>query len=111
MLSCAGVCRAAQPFFAVLLQKTFPHRPIIVVVEDLKTQESFQQDIETWLQVESEVQGPKSKLAGFQPSTFNLLFYPPWEVFPHEGKLLHADTISDRLQTLVALTAESKVQS
>ena len=106
MLSCPGVCRAVQPFFAVLLQKIFPHRPIVVAVEDLKTQESFQQDIETWLQVESEVQDPKSKLAGFQPSTFNLqpLFYPPWEVLPHEGKLPHADTISDRLQTLVALS-------
>ena len=121
MLSCAGVCRAAQPFFAVLLQKNFSDRPIVVVVEDLKTQESFQQDIETWLQVESKVQSPKSEVqssaieqgkggsttsANFQPSTFNLqpLFYPPWEVFPHEGKLPHADTISDRLQTLVALS-------
>ena len=143
-LSCAGVCRAAQPFFAVLLQKISPHRPIVIVVEDLKTQESFQQDIETWLQIESKVQSPtcragakrrreskvqlaaperseggspKSKLADFQPSTFNPgfaggyaeaglqpLFYPPWEVLPHEGKLPHADTISDRLQTLVALS-------
>jgi hypothetical protein len=51
VLSCAGVSRAAQPFFAVLLQKIFPHRPILIVAEDLKTQESFQQDIETWLQV------------------------------------------------------------
>ena len=56
-----------------------------MVAEDLKTQESYQQDIETWL--------------GSSP-----LFYPPWEVFPHEGKLPHADTISDRLQTLVALS-------
>jgi transcription-repair coupling factor (superfamily II helicase) len=122
-LSCAGVCRAAQPFLAVLLQKNFPHRTIVIVVEDLKTQESFQQDIETWLQVESKVQGPKSKLKDFQPSTLNPgfaggyaeaslqpLFYPPWEVFPHEGKLPHADTISDRLQTLVALTDNSKLK-
>jgi transcription-repair coupling factor (superfamily II helicase) len=121
-LSCAGVCRAAQPFFSVLLQKIFSHRPIVVVVEDLKTQESFQQDIETWLQVESKVQlaaperseggSPKSKLADPQPSTLNFqpLFYPPWEVFPHEGKLPHADTISDRLQTLVALSDNSKLK-
>ena len=33
----------------------------------------------------------------------SLLFFPEWEVFPHEGKLPHADVISDRLQTLVAL--------
>ncbi|MGA3162987.1 MAG: transcription-repair coupling factor [Verrucomicrobiota bacterium] len=98
VLSCAGVSRAAQPFFAVLLQKIFPHRPIVVVAEDLKTQESFQQDIETWLQIEAKV--PSSPL-----------FYPAWEVLPHEGKLPHADTISDRLQTLVALADNSKLKT
>ena len=80
-LSCAGVSRAAQPFFAVLLQKIFPNRPILIVAEDLKTQESFQQDIETWLQAGSEVQlaalerseggSPKPKVADPQPSTLN----------------------------------------
>ncbi len=88
VLSCAGVCQAAQPFFAVLLQKISPGRPLVVVAPDLKTQERYQQDIETWL--------------GASP-----LFYPPWEILPHEGKLPHADTISDRLQTLVALSEKS----
>jgi transcription-repair coupling factor (superfamily II helicase) len=86
VLSCAGVCQAAQPFLAVLLQAILPQRPFVIVAPDLKTQENFQQDIETWL--------------GSSP-----LFYPPWEILPHEGKLPHADTISDRLQTLVALSA------
>jgi transcription-repair coupling factor (superfamily II helicase) len=74
-----------------LLSKIFPQRPIVVVTENLKAQENFQQDLETWLA---------------QPSTLNpqLLFYPAWETFPHEGKLPHADVISDRLQTLVALS-------
>ena len=108
MFSCTGVSRAAQPFFAVLLQKIFLHRPIVVIVEDLKTQESFQQDIETWLQVESKVQSPKSKVEEVPPSP---LFYSAWEVFPHEDKLPHADTISDRLQTLVALTDNSKLKT
>jgi transcription-repair coupling factor (superfamily II helicase) len=85
VLSGAGVCQAAQPFFAALLRKIFPRRPIIVVTDGLKTQESFQQDLETWL--------------GSPP-----LFYPAWEILPHEGKLPHADTISDRLQTLVVLS-------
>ena len=31
------------------------------------------------------------------------LFYPAWEILPHENKLPHADTITDRLQTVVAL--------
>ena len=39
------------------------------------------------------------------------LFFPPWEILPHEGKLPHADVISDRLQTLVALADESAVHS
>jgi transcription-repair coupling factor (superfamily II helicase) len=114
-LSCAGVCRAAQPFFAVLLQNIFPHRPIVVVVEDLKTQESFQQDIETWLQIsrESEVEGREPNDANSQPSTLDPrpLFYSAWEVLPHEGKLPHADTISDRLQTLVTLADNSKLKT
>jgi transcription-repair coupling factor (superfamily II helicase) len=91
-LSVSGVCASAQPFFAALLHNIFPNRPIVIVTSDLKTQENFQQDIETWL--------------GSPP-----LFYPPWEIFPHEGKLPHADVISDRLQTLVALANKSKAQS
>jgi transcription-repair coupling factor (superfamily II helicase) len=33
------------------------------------------------------------------------LFYPAWEVLPHEGKHPHADIISDRLEMLVTLTS------
>jgi transcription-repair coupling factor (superfamily II helicase) len=32
-------------------------------------------------------------------------------VLPHEARLPHADVISERLETLVALTGESKIQS
>jgi transcription-repair coupling factor (superfamily II helicase) len=88
-LAFSGVAPSAQPFFAALLQQIFPQRPIVVVTENLKTQESFQQDLETWL--------------GALP-----LFYPAWEILPHEDKLPHADIISDRLQTLVALADNSK---
>ena len=91
----SGVAASAQPFFAALLQKLFPLRPIVIVTKNLKTQESFQQDMETWL----------------QPSTFNPLFYPAWEILPHEDKLPHADIISDRLQTLVALSDNSKLKT
>ncbi len=83
-LSVSGVCTSAQPFFAGLLRQLFPKRPIIVITPDLKTQENVQQDIETWL-----VQLPTADS--------QLLFYPAWEIFPHEGKLPHADVISDRL--------------
>jgi transcription-repair coupling factor (superfamily II helicase) len=84
-LTCTGVAQAAHPFFAALLQTIFPQRPIIVVTENLKTQECFQQDLETWL--------------GSSP-----MFYPSWEIFPHEGTLPHADVISERLQTLVSIS-------
>ena len=111
VLSGDGVCQAAQPFLAVLLQNLFPRRPLVIVAPDLKTQESFQQDIETWLSAgretrdESRGQEPPGE-SGPRFSTLEprLLFYPAWEVLPHEGRLPHADTISDRLQTLVELT-------
>jgi len=116
VLPIPGVCQAAQPFLAVLLQKMFPQRPFVIVAPDLKTQESFQQDIETWLSVcretrdEGRGQNPPNH-TGFRSSTFDHrpFFYPAWEVLPHEGKLPHADTISDRLQTLVALADNSKL--
>ena len=108
MLTCAGVSQAAQPFFAVLLQIFSPQRPIVIVTDNLKTQESFQQDIETWL---DEVRGQKCEVRTEQPPTSHLsprpFFYPAWDVLPHEGKLPHADTISDRLETLVALSLDA----
>src|SRR5580698_7968851 len=41
-----GVATSAQPFFAALLQKVFPRRPIVAVTENLKTQESCHHDLE-----------------------------------------------------------------
>jgi hypothetical protein len=115
VLTCAGVSQAAQPFFAVLLQNFFPQRPIVIVTDNLKTQESFQQDIETWLSSgrASSVERRGQNGPGSRPSTFDLrpLFYPAWDVLPHEGKLPHADTISDRLETLVQLSRLSTLNS
>jgi len=127
VLSCNGISPAAQPFFAALLRHLFPKRPIVLVTEGLRMQESAHQDLATWLAVEAEVQSPKSKVrspeAAFvgqehgsritphaSPSP-QPLFYPAWEVLPHEGTLPHADVISERLETLVVLTEGSKVQS
>jgi len=91
VLSCTGQPGCAA-VFSPFCSKNFPQRPIVVVVEDLKTQESFQQDMETCckLQVAS-CSCPDAE----KTSTFNLqlqlLFYPAWEVLPHEGKLPHAE--------------------
>ena len=92
VLPCPGISPAARPFFAACLQRLFPHRPVVIVTENLKTQESFQQDLETWL--------------GASP-----LFYPAWETLPHEDKLPHADVISERLETLVALSSPSQLKA
>jgi transcription-repair coupling factor (superfamily II helicase) len=100
VLSCPGVAASAQPFLAALLRRFFPGRPIILVAENLKTQESYHQDLETWLQAGD------AKSAGDSPAAAaNLLFHPAWETLPQDGKLPHSDIISERLQTLVALAA------
>ncbi len=104
---------AAQPFFAALLRELFPDRPIVAVTDNLKTQEYFQQDLETWARVGSTIQSPPSTAV---PSSIlhppsSPLFYPAWEVLPHEARLPHADVISDRLQTLVALVSDFGLQT
>lgn len=109
-LSFAGVCRSAQPFFAVLLQRIFPERSIVVVTEGVKSQENFHQDIETWLRINnpSEIDRGDSSLSKKATASPPALFYPAWETLPHEAKLPHADVISERLETLVALSSNEK---
>jgi transcription-repair coupling factor (superfamily II helicase) len=110
-LSVPQVTPPAQPFVAAMLRHIFPTRPIVVVTENLKAQESAQQDLETWLQagrepnVESREPESPAIATSPRPSTLNPrpLFYPAWEILPHENKLPHADVISDRLETLVYL--------
>ncbi len=114
-----GVSAAAQPFFAAWLHHRFPQRPIVVVTDNLKSQESFQQDLETWLaagrgsKVESRGQPAANADSGPRPSALDprLLFYPAWENLPHDGKLPHADVISERLETLVALVSDVRLQT
>jgi len=113
-LSFSGVAASARPFFAAWLRHLFPQRPVVIVTENLKAQESFQQDLETWLQAAGcwlLVEPNANTTGNFQPATCHPLFYPAWEVLPQEGKLPHADVISDRLQTLVALAGDSKLKN
>ena len=100
-LTCPGVAPSAQPFFVALLQRLFPRRPIVLVAENLKSQESLYQDLETWLPLAC----PKPADGTPPAPAGHLLFHPAWESLPQDGKLPHADVISDRLQTLVALSA------
>jgi transcription-repair coupling factor (superfamily II helicase) len=84
---------------------------VVLVAESLKTQESFQQDAATWLQVEScRLKVAKQALdPNAKPSSCSPLFYPAWETLPHEARLPHPDVIGDRLESLVALSQRAKV--
>lgn len=75
----------------------------MIVVAGVKAQERADQDIRTWLRLrfESEL-GPEKRVA--DSAAAGVCFYPAWEVLPHESKLPHSDVISERLETLVALS-------
>jgi transcription-repair coupling factor (superfamily II helicase) len=122
-LLCPGVSAPAQPFLAALLHRRFPTRQIVVVTDSLKSQEWFQQDVETWLRAttlpeERAFSNPPEPTAASRGQTkrgfsgrsglagFPTLFYPAWELLPHEAKLPHSDVIADRLETLVQLSSD-----
>jgi len=87
VLSLPDVSEGGQPAVAALLSHLFPMRTVVVVTDGLKRQEIVQQDLETWMK-----------------DSGRPFFYPAWEVLPHESRLPHADVISERLETLAALT-------
>jgi transcription-repair coupling factor (superfamily II helicase) len=91
-----GVASSAQPFLAVLCKTLFPNRLVLVIAEGLKTQETFEQDIATWLQIECD-----GKAGDANPPS--PLFFPEWQTLPHDSRLPHVDVISDRLHTLTEL--------
>ena len=92
---------------------------MLIVAGGVKKQESFYQDLETWWRVgagqfEAAGQtggGRKTRSAPAAAKTgpegngllSSLLFFPAWDISPSDAKLPHADTISERLQTLLAL--------
>ena len=83
---------------------------MIVVTDNLKTQESVHQDIQTWWRMAAEGWRSGDAQPGETPSRAggSALYYPAWETLPHEDRLPHADVISERLETLVALAAWAK---
>ncbi len=93
-VSCAGVDGAARPFLVALLCRLLPRHGFVFITEGIKAQEILQQDLETWLGWAGEAGRP--------------LFYPEWEVLPHENRLPHADVIGERLEALQALASGGK---
>ena len=114
VFTCNGVSCAAQPFVCVLLSRHFPNRPVLAVTEGTKTQERFHQDVDTWLgfgRKETKPKGAGKEKSGAKKSgeaIHSALFYPAWETLPHESQLPHADVISERLETLIALSTTDR---
>ena len=77
-----SVADSGKPFIVALLSQ-LSKRPVLIVAEDLKTQEAIFNDLQAFL--------PEA------------LFYPAWETLPHENVLPHVDIISDRLKVLTDL--------
>ncbi|MFN2120036.1 MAG: hypothetical protein ACK2T0_06570 [Anaerolineales bacterium] len=127
-MSLHGIGAGAQPFLAALVRHVFPGRTVVVVTEGLRTQEGMQQDLATWMAVaqqqgqgqKSENRNPKTEgrpkaeirrtEADAQPGRLHRqpVFYPAWDVLPHETRLPHVDVISERLETLVRLAGKSE---
>jgi transcription-repair coupling factor (superfamily II helicase) len=109
VLSFLNADAAAHPFLAVLLIRLFPDRPLVLVTDNLKTQESFQQDVETWLGTKGAISRETGGMDSVPTSSAHLslrpFFYPSWEILPHEARLPHVDVISERLETLSALAS------
>jgi transcription-repair coupling factor (superfamily II helicase) len=81
------IAGAAHPFLAAFVAAKSKAPAVVLVAETLKQQEAYHNDLNTWLAARGQA----------------ARFYPAWDILPHERKLPHADIISDRLETLVAL--------
>jgi transcription-repair coupling factor (superfamily II helicase) len=88
-VSAAEVAPAGRPFLAAWLATQQPGRTLLLITDTLRAQETAHADLTTWM-----------ALLGMEGKP---LFFPAWEILPHESKLPHADIISERLETLVAL--------
>jgi len=96
VLSLGGISQGAQAFSAAVLALSANGRPVVVVCPTGKLQEQLQQELETWLPA-------LTKRLAKSP-----LFFPAWDVLPHEARLPHADVLSERLETLIHLAKRRK---
>ena len=96
MLSLGGISQGAQAFSAAVLAHFTKGRPVGLVCPTGKLQEQLQQELETWLPA-------LTKRLAKPP-----LFFPAWDVLPHEARLPHADVLSERLETLIHLAKRRK---
>ena len=112
VLSCVGLAEPAQPFLSALIARHFPDRPLVIVTRGVKEQERVQQDVAIWMEsgaqknsIEIGTARKSSLPAMAEAGPRRALYYPSWEILPHESRLPHADVISERLETLLGLTS------
>ena len=91
LVSLEGVAPAAQAWVIAVLHRLCPDRTVVAITDTLKAQEQLHADAATWLD-------------GERPQ-----FFPAWETLPQESRLPHADIISERLETLIALRGAGAV--
>ena len=96
VLSLGGVSQGAWAFSVAVLAHFAKGRPGVVVCPTGKLQEQIQQELELWLPA-------LAKRLAKPP-----LFFPAWDVLPHEARLPHADVLSERLETLIQLAKRRK---
>jgi len=96
ILSLAGVSPGAWAFSAAVMAHSTKARSVVVVCSTGKLQEQLQQELETW-------RSAFAKCTAKAP-----LFFPAWDVLPHEARLPHADVLSERLETLLHLSAKRR---
>jgi transcription-repair coupling factor (superfamily II helicase) len=100
VVSWPGVTRSAHAFLAGLLAQAWPQRPVILLTDSPKAQEAAHADLTTWLNVAAHQEAADKD----RRHRVTARFFPAWDTLPHESKQPHADVISERLETLVALT-------
>lgn len=113
-LTGGGACAGAQSFLCASLSLQL-QRTLVLVATGRRSQEIIQQDLETWLAClapgSSHQEAAEGVVAGHIRGSNATWFYPAWESLPHEGKLPHADVISDRLMTVMRLLEPSQVKN
>src|SRR5439155_14930487 len=87
VLSLHQVAPGAQAFLAAAIRKRFPNRTLILIAEGLKAQEAIHQDLQTWLRLAAGAQQDRLKAEPPAHGSADPLFYPAWDVYPHESKL------------------------
>ena len=95
------VSAAAVPAIAAAMSPHRRDRPMLLVADTLKTQETLFQDLQTWLRSP----GPDRPDRAAAPGP---LFFPAWEIKPNERLLPHIDVTSERLETLIRLLGHAE---